>query len=73
MIAAIFKAIWAALAVFKQERAIYNDPKMVANKLAIAKQEAEDANRNAEAVLANPNSTAAEHAEALRKIRMAGS
>lgn len=59
--------------MFKQERAIYNDPKMVANKLAIAKQEAEDANRNAVAVLADPKSTPTQHAEALRQIRLAGS
>ncbi len=73
MVSSIFKALLAALAVFKQERALYNDPAMVKNKLDIAKQEARDALRNAEATLANPNSTPAQHAEALRQIRLAGS
>ncbi len=73
MIGAIIKAIWAALAVFRQERSIYNKPEMVKNKLAIAKQEATDAVRIAETTLANPNSTPEQHAEALRALRMAAS
>lgn len=73
MISAILKAIWAAFAVFKQERSIYNRPDMVKNAVATATQEARDAVRNAEAVLADPNSTAQQHAEALRQIRLAGS
>ena len=73
MISAIFKAIWAALAVFKQERSIYNKPEMVRNKVAIGAQEARDAVRNAEAVLADPNATKEQHAEALRQLRLAAS
>jgi hypothetical protein len=46
---------------------------MVKNKLDIAKQQAKDAIRNAEAVTANPNSTPAQHADALRALRLAGS
>ena len=73
MISAIFKALWAALSVYQQERAIYNKPEMVKNKLDIAKQQAKDAVRNAEAVLADPKATPAQHTEALRQLRLAGS
>jgi len=73
MIGAIIKAIWAALSVFKQERAIYNSPELIKNKLAIGKQEAVDAVRNAEAVLADPGATTQQHAEALRQLRLAAS
>jgi len=73
MIGAIIKAIWAALSVFKQERAIYNSPELIKNKLAIGKQEAVDAVRNAESVLADPAATAEQHAEALRQLRLAAS
>ena len=69
----IFKAIWAAIAAFRQERSIYNKPEMVKNKLDIAKQQATDAVRNAEAVLADPNSTPEAHAKALRDLRLAAS
>jgi len=72
-IAAILKAITAAFSVWQQERAIRNSPEMVKNKLDIAKQEATDAVRNAEAVLADPNATTKEHADALRKLREAAS
>lgn len=73
MIAAIFKAIWAALSVFKQEREIRNKPELVKNKLDIAKQAAQDAINKADAVLADPNATPEQHAEALRQIRLAHS
>ena len=73
MITAIIQALLAAFNVFRQERAIYNDPKMVKNKLDIAKQQARDALRNAEAMAADPNATPQQHAEALRQIRLAGS
>jgi len=69
----IFKAIWAALAVWKQERSIRNSPEMIKNNLDIAKQQARDALANAESVLSNPNATPEQHAEALRQLRLAGS
>jgi hypothetical protein len=73
LISAIIQAVLAAFSVFKQERAIYNRPDMVKNSLDTAKQQARDALRNAEAVLADPKATPAQHAEALRQIRLAGS
>lgn len=73
MISAIIAAVAAALKAWNQERAIYNSPEMVKNKLDIAKQQARDALTNAEAVLADPTSTPQQHAEALRKLRLAGS
>jgi len=69
----ILKAIAAAFAVWQQERAIYNSPALVKNKLDIAKQAATDAVRNAEATLANPDATAQQHADALRALREAAS
>lgn len=69
----ILKAISAAFAVWQQERAIYNSPAMVKNKLDIAKQQATDAVRNAESVLADPNATPQQHADALRQLRLAAS
>ena len=69
----IFKAIAAALAVWQQERAIRNNPAMIKNSLDIAKQQATDAVRVAEATLANPNSTPQQHADALRALREAAS
>ncbi len=69
----IFKAIAAALAVWRQERSLYNSPAEVKNKLDIAKQQSADAVRNAEAVLANPNATPEQHADALRALRLAAS
>lgn len=69
----IFKAIAAALAVWRQERALYNSPELIKNKLDIAKQQATDAVRNAESVLADPNATPQAHADALRQLRLAAS
>ena len=69
----IFKAIAAALAVWQQERALRNSPEMTKNTLDIAKQKAIGAVRDAEAVLADPNSTPEQHAEALRQLRLAAS
>jgi hypothetical protein len=69
----ILKAIAAAFAVWQQERQIYNAPAMVKNKLDIAKQQAIDAVLNAEAVLADSNATPAQHADALRQLRLAAS
>lgn len=73
LIVALVRAVGAGFSVFQQERAIYNSPAMVKNKLDIAKQEAIDAVRNAEAVTANPNATAQQHADALRQLREAAS
>lgn len=70
---AIFKALSAALGVFKQERAIYNKPEMVKGKLEEQKQAAIDAINEADRVLADPNATPEQHADALRKIRLAHS
>lgn len=73
IIGPIIKAIWAALAVFKQERSLYNSPEMTKNKVAIAKQQAIDAINQAEKVLHDQQATPEQHAEALRQIRLAGS
>jgi hypothetical protein len=70
---AIFNAVRAGLAVFSQERALYNSPEMAKNKLDIARQASTDAVRNAEAVLADPTATLDQHAEALRALRLAAS
>jgi len=69
----ILKALAWAFAIWQQERAIYNSPAEIKNKLDIAKQAAADAVRNAEATLANPNATPQAHADALRQLRMAAS
>jgi hypothetical protein len=46
---------------------------MIKNKLDIARQQAADAVRNAESVLADTNATPAQHADALRQLRLAAS
>jgi hypothetical protein len=69
----IIAAITAAFNVWKQERAIYNKPDIVKNELDKARQAASDALNNADAVAANPNATPAQHAEALKAIRLAHS
>jgi hypothetical protein len=73
VISAIIQAILAALSVFKQERAIHNSPELIKNKLDIARQQARDALRNAESLLADTDATSEQHAEALRQLRLAGS
>lgn len=64
------KAIAAACAVWSQERAMYNRPDMIKNQLDITHQRARDAANAAAAVLSNPNSTPADHADALRAYRL---
>jgi hypothetical protein len=73
LVLAIVKALTAALSVFRQEREVYNKPELVKAKAADAIQEAKDRLSKAEAVLADPNATPAEHAEALRQVRLAHS
>lgn len=73
IIGPLLSAISAAFKVFAQERAIRNSPEMVKNAVAIGIQQSTDAVRNAEAVLADPNSTPEAHAEALRQLRLAAS
>lgn len=73
MIGAIIKAILAAISVFRQEREIYNKPEMVKAATATAIQDGKDKLSAAEAVLADPNSTPEQHAEALRSVRLAHS
>jgi hypothetical protein len=68
---AIIKAIQAALAVFKQERAIHNTPDMVVAQVEENKRRALDAIYRADKVLADPNATPEQHAEALRQLRLA--
>jgi hypothetical protein len=70
---AILAAISAALNAWRQEREIYNKPEMVKNALELRAQEAQDKLNAANAVLANPNATPEQHAEALRTIRLAHS
>jgi hypothetical protein len=69
----IIAALTAAFNVWKQERAIYNNPAIVKNELDKARQAATDAINNADAVLANPQSTPEQHAAALKQIRLAHS
>src|SRR5437660_5028966 len=69
----ILSALAAAFNVWRQERAIYNSPDEIKNKIAIGIQQSTDAVRNAEAKLANPASTLQEHADALRQLRLAAS
>jgi hypothetical protein len=73
MIGAIFKALWAAISVFRQERQIYNRPDVVQAKKAEAIQEVKDRLSTAESILSDPNATPEQHAEALRQIRLAQS
>ena len=73
IIGPLLSAIAAGFKVWLQERAIRNSPEMVKNVVAIGIQQSTDAVRNAEAVLADPNSTPEAHAEALRQLRLAAS
>lgn len=72
-ILAILKALAAGWNVWKQERELHNRPEMVKAKTAAAIQTAKDRLSTAEAILANPNATPDQHAEALRQIRLAHS
>lgn len=69
----ILKALTAAWNVWKQEREIFNRPDMVKQKAAENIQLAQDRLSIAEATLADPRSTRAQHAEALRQVRLAHS
>ncbi len=69
----LLSAISAALAVWRQERALYNSPDIIKNHLDTARQAARDALNSADAVAANPKATAAQHADAIRALRLADS
>jgi hypothetical protein len=68
---AILKALSAGFSIFQKERELYNNPEIVKNKLAQQNQEAKDAVNKADAVLANPNASEAEHKKALDELRRA--
>lgn len=70
MIGAIIKAILAALSVWKQERELRNSPQMIAAKVAGEREKVAERLRETDAVLANPNASAEDHAEALKRLRL---
>jgi len=72
-ILAIIRAITAGANVFSKEREIANRPDMVKTATGNEIQKVKDALTQAEQVLADPQATPAQHAEALRQIRLAHS
>lgn len=68
---AILAALSAAWSAFREERALYNNPDMVKNKLAQQNQASKDAVNKADAILSDPHATEAEHRKALDELRRA--
>lgn len=71
LFSAILAAILAAFDAFRRERQLYNNPEMVKNKLAQQNQAAKDAVNNADAILADPTTSAGDHKRALDELRRA--
>jgi len=65
------QAFAAGANVWTSERTLYNSPELVKSKLAEHRKQLADRLTELDAILVNPSSTPVQHAEALRRSRLA--